>query len=75
MKKFTVFIMFIYFITFTGCGTPSNFYHLYPTVPYKEGSFKMGRKVIGVAEIKLADYINKEEIVTKKDGSLVDIHD
>ncbi len=73
MKKFTYLIFLI--LILLGCGTPSNYYRLYPTIPSKEGSFNLSKKVIGVAEVKLADYIDKPQIVTKASLTSVKIHE
>jgi uncharacterized lipoprotein YmbA len=73
VKRNIYFFILIYL--FIGCGGVSKYYHLYPTIPAKEGSFKMSRRVVGVAEVKLADYLDKAEILTQKDGTLVDIHE
>jgi uncharacterized lipoprotein YmbA len=67
-------LSFIFLLFLFGCGS-SKFYHLYPTIPVKEGSFRVSKRVIGVAEVKLADYIDKPQIVTQKDNSRVDIHE
>jgi uncharacterized lipoprotein YmbA len=68
-------LIVLYPLLFDGCGGPSKFYHLYPTIPSKEGSFRVSKKVIGVAEVKLADYIDKPQIITQKEGNLMDIHE
>jgi len=60
---------------FSGCGGTSKYYHLYPTIPVKKGSYSISKRMIGVAEIKLADYIDKPQIVTRKEKALVDIHE
>jgi uncharacterized lipoprotein YmbA len=59
---------------FGGCGS-SKFYHLYPTIPAKEGSFNISKNIIGVAEVKLADYIDKPQIVTQKSQNALEIRE
>ncbi len=59
----------------TGCGS-SNFYQLHPNIA--ENSTAVAHKrgmVIGLAEVEVADYLQKSELMTRMSAGRLQIHD
>jgi len=57
-----------------GCGTPSNFYRLHvPTSSHKIKT--LPTRVIGIAEVDIADYLDQPQMVTRKDDASIIVHE
>jgi uncharacterized lipoprotein YmbA len=75
--KYTVFSMTAVMILLAGCSSKSNFYQLHTPQPY--GSTKhtthLKESVIGIDEVKLADYLDKPQIVTRLSAGQLQLHE
>ncbi len=50
----------------TGCSAPSHLYRLEPLAHPKGALHPLGRTVVGIAEVQLADYLHKNAIVLRE---------
>ncbi|SFV59325.1 protein of unknown function DUF330 [hydrothermal vent metagenome] len=75
--KYRLYILFISVgLLLIGCSSKSNFYQLYPKSAQNTNSTKSTKgTVIGIAEVKVAEYLTKSAIVTRMDASRVAIHE
>ncbi|KYJ87684.1 PqiC family protein [Sulfurovum riftiae] len=61
---------------FSGCSSKSNFYQLHPKSPQTTGSSQSKRgTVIGIAEVEVAEYLHKSEIVTRMSAGRINVHE
>jgi len=51
-------------IFMSGCGTPPKFYRLVPKADIHQGNRTLSKNIIGVATVKVADYIDSKQIIT-----------
>jgi uncharacterized lipoprotein YmbA len=61
---------------FSGCSSKSNFYQLHPT-PTKQPVTHQSKKavVIGIAEVEVAEYLKKSEVVTRLGAGRIHVHE
>ena len=60
----------------SGCSSKSDFYQLHPstTTTMKSSSHKRGAP-IGIANVEVADYLSKSEVVTRMSAGRLNVHD
>ena len=59
----------------SGCSSKSNFYQLHPkTVQQSESSRSKKATVIGIAQVEVAEYLSKSELVTRLSAGRVNVH-
>jgi len=51
-------------IFMSGCGTLPKFYRLVPKADIHQGNRTLSKNIIGVATVKVADYIDSKQIIT-----------
>ena len=74
MKK-NILILLITVGLFSGCSSKSNFYQLHPKSPQQtEGSRSKKATVIGIAEVEVAEYLKKSEVITRISAGRVNVH-
>ena len=60
----------------TGCSSKSNFYQLHPKTVQTAESHKHTRgTVIGIAEVEVAEYLKKSEVVTRMSAGRIHVHE
>jgi len=60
---------------FTGCSSKSDFYQLHPKSVGMTDSIKSKRAtVVGVAEVEVAEYLKKSEVVTRLSAGRIIVH-
>jgi hypothetical protein len=75
MKK-KLSILFIALGLLSGCSSKSNFYQLYPKSVQSVNSTKSKKgTVIGIAEVEVAEYLTKQEVVTRMNASRLNVHE
>ncbi len=64
-------------LVFSGCSSKSNFYQLYPqSVQAKSTQTShIRKKVIGIAEVDLPEYLDKPQIVTRLSSGRVNVNE
>ena len=73
MKR-KLFLMMITLAVLTGCGS-SNFYQLHPNTSENRGTVAHQRgMIIGIAEVEVADYLQKSELMTRMSAGRLQIH-
>lgn len=59
----------------SGCSSKSNFYQLHPkTAQQSESSRSKRTTVIGIAQVEVAEYLSKSELVTRLSAGRVNVH-
>jgi uncharacterized lipoprotein YmbA len=58
-----------------GCSAKSNFYQLTPTQSKHPKSYIKKDKIIAIAPIEIADYIDKPQIITRIDNEQLSLHE
>jgi uncharacterized lipoprotein YmbA len=56
-----------------GCGTPSNYYRLEPASGSALYSHRIPTKIIGIANVELADYLEGKQLISRKSENRIDI--
>ncbi|BAF72290.1 PqiC family protein [Sulfurovum sp. NBC37-1] len=75
MKK-NIAILLIALGLLSGCSSKSDFYQLHPKSAPQADSIKSKRAtVIGIAEVEVAEYLRKSEVVTRLSAGRVNVHD
>jgi len=60
----------------SGCSSKSDFYQLHPKSAPQADSIKSKKAtVIGIAEVEVAEYLRKSEVVTRLSAGRVNVHD
>jgi len=74
MKK-NIFILLITLGILSGCSSKSNFYQLHPKASLQsESSRSKKATVIGIAQVEVAEYLGKSELVTRLSAGRVKVH-
>ena len=74
MKR-NIFILLIALGVLSGCSSKSNFYQLHPKVDQQAESTRSKKAtVIGIAQVEVADYLTKSELVTRLSAGRVKVH-
>ena len=75
MKKNIVLLM-IALGLLSGCSSKSNFYQLHPKSAQTTQSTQSKRGiVIGIAEVEVAEYLHKSEVVTRMSAGRINVHE
>lgn len=75
MKKYTV-LLIIALGVLSGCSSKSDFYQLHPkSMQSAEGTHSKRGTVIGIAEVEVAEYLQKSEVVTRMSAGRIKVHD
>jgi len=75
MKKKTILII-IALGLLSGCSSKLNFYQLHPESSKKENHAKRKQNtIIGIAEVEVAEYLQKPELVTRMSSNRIMVHD
>jgi len=60
----------------SGCSSKSNFYQLHPkSVQHENSTHSKKGTVIGIANVEVATYLTKSEIVTRMNAGRLNIHE
>ena len=63
-------------LSLTACSSKSNFYQLHPQVDQETSSrHSMKRAVIGIAQVDVAEYLKKSEMVTRMSAGRINVHE
>jgi len=74
--KTNIAILLIVLGLLSGCSSKSNFYQLHPKSTPQADSIKSKKTtVIGIAEVEVAEYLRKSEVVTRLSAGRVNVHD
>ena len=74
MKR-NVYILLIAVGILGGCSSKANFYQLHPkSTQETEGSRSARSTVIGIADVEVAEYLTKSELVTRLSAGRVSVH-
>jgi len=75
MKK-NLWILASALLLLSGCSSKSNFYQLHPKNRLANSTIQSKRSmVVGIAEVEIAEYLKKSEVVTRMSAGRVNIHD
>jgi len=71
-----ILILTLGLLLFAGCSSKSNFYQLHPNVKqHTNGHRTVKHKVVGIAEVEVAEYLNKPQMVTRLSQGRLDVHE
>jgi len=74
--KIRLSILFILLLLLTGCSSKSNFYQLHPKSTQQLNTTHSKRgTVVGIADVEVAGYLTKSEIVTRMNAGHLNVHE
>jgi len=64
-------------VIFSGCSSKSNFYQLYPQTEQEKSmqTSRLHKKIIGIAEVDLPEYLDKPQIVTRLSSGRLNVNE
>ena len=75
MKKH-IWIGMVGILLLSGCSSKSNFYQLHPKKQERYNSTHTKRAtVIGIAEVEVAEYLHKSEVITRMSEGRITVHE